>query len=46
MEAGDGTQCGPEVGNQLLRKRASGHSSWIIRWMSIVLIATRIHTIT
>ena len=46
MEAGDGTQYGPEVGIQPLRKRASGHSSWIIRWMSIVLIATRIHTIT
>jgi len=46
MEAGDGTQYGPEVGSQPLRKRASGHSSWVFRWMSIVLIATRIHTIT
>jgi hypothetical protein len=46
MVRGDGTQYGPEVETQPLRKQPSGHSSWIIRWMSIVLIAIRIHTIT
>ena len=46
MDRGAGTQYGPEVETQPLRKQPSGHSSWIIRWMSIVLIATRIHTIT
>jgi hypothetical protein len=45
MVRGDGTQYGPEVGIQPLRKQPSGHSSWIIRWMRVVLIVIRIHTI-